>query len=139
VSVQPALADTEGAGQRPIVSPSSPSTALVDLAASVAGPPAEAMLGSYFATGDLDRLVAWLGGAGLTVRRARTETTDMAFESIDAFVRVEVGSTPLAAILTPEAIERLLVLARQRMAGYVLADGTARVPISAHVIAATPA
>ena len=109
---------------------------LVDLAARHAGPEAVAMLGAYWACGDLDELIATTSSAGLEPLSTRTRMGTACFDSIDEFVSVEVESTPVRERLTDDEYATLRSEAHRVLAPFVDADGRARIPIEGHLVAA---
>jgi hypothetical protein len=65
------------------------------MAARHAGPEATGLLGTYFASGDLDELRRLVEAAGLQITASRTHLGTVKCPSVDAFVATEVESTPL--------------------------------------------
>ena len=111
---------------------------LVDLAAEHAGPEAVAMLSAYWASGDLDELVATVRSAGLEILSTRTRMGTARFGSIDEFVSVEVESTPVRERLSDDEYDELRRRANAVLAGFTTADGAAEIPIEGHLVAARP-
>ena len=109
---------------------------LVMLAAHHAGPEAVAILGSYWACGDLDELLATVDAAGLDIIATRTRMGTARFASIDEFVSVEVESTPVRERLTDDQYQVLRHEANQVLGEFVAADGRAEIPIEGHLVAA---
>lgn len=111
---------------------------LVDLAARHAGPEAVAMLSAYWACGDLDDLLGTTRDAGLEALSTRTRMGTARFDSIDEFVSVEVESTPVRERLSDHEYDTLRHEANSVLEEFVAADGTARIPIEGHLVAARP-
>jgi ubiquinone/menaquinone biosynthesis C-methylase UbiE len=109
---------------------------LVDLAARHAGPEAVAMLGAYWACGDIDELLDTTSSAGLEPLSTRTRMGTASFDSIDEFVSVEVESTPVRERLTDDEYATLRSEANRVLAPFVDTDGRARIPIEGHLVAA---
>jgi len=57
-------------------------------------PEATGLLGTYFASGDLDELRRLVEAAGLQIAASRTHLGTVKCPSVDAFVATEVESTP---------------------------------------------
>lgn len=111
---------------------------LVELAADLAGPEAVAMLSAYWSCGDLDELSATVRSAGLDILSTRTRMGTARFGSIDEFVAVEVESTPVRERLTDGEYQELRRRASTVLGEFTAADGTARIPIEGHLVAARP-
>lgn len=106
------------------------------VAARHAGPEAVDLLGTYFVHGDLDNLGRLFADAGLEVSRIRTETSVMRFSSIDEFVNVEVGSTPLIQRLSEDALDRILEESRRVLGSFRTDDGVVGIPIRGLIVLA---
>lgn len=107
-----------------------------DVAARHAGPEAVDLLGTYFVHGDLDHLARLFAAAGLDVSEIRTETSVMRFSSIDEFVNVEVGSTPLVERLSDDVLGRILEESREVLASFGIEAGAVGIPITGHIVTA---
>jgi ubiquinone/menaquinone biosynthesis C-methylase UbiE len=108
----------------------------VELAAHHAGAEATGLLGTYFASGDLDELQRLVAAAGLHRTATRTYMGTVTCPSIDAFVATEVESTPLRERISDEVYARIREGARELLRPFTKADGTAAIPLEGHVIAA---
>jgi ubiquinone/menaquinone biosynthesis C-methylase UbiE len=108
----------------------------VELAARHAGPEATTLLGTYFASGDLDELQRLVEDAGLRVTATRTYMGTVTCPSVDAFVATEVESTPLRERLSDAVYARIREGARELLRPFTKADGAAAIPLEGHVIAA---
>jgi len=108
----------------------------VDVAARHAGPEAVNLLGTYWALGDLDRLAALFDAAGLVIAETRTHMGTAKFDSIDAMVRTEVESTPLADRLSSETYSKILVDAQKALERFCTDTGQLNLPITGHLITA---
>jgi hypothetical protein len=112
----------------------------VEMVARHAGPEALRLLGTYFASGDLDDLRALVDAAGLQLVATRTHLGKVTCPSIDAFVATEVESTPLRERISAEVYARIREEAGALLRPYTTRDGGAEIPLAGHVIAArTPA
>jgi len=108
----------------------------VEMAARHAGPEATGLLGTYFASGDLDELRALVEAAGLRVATTRTHLGTVRCPSVDAFVATEVESTPLRERISDEVYARIREGARELLAPFTKPGGAAEIPLEGHVIAA---
>ncbi len=102
-----------------------------------AGPEAVSMVSAYWALGNRDRLAELATSAGLEVIAARTRSIDIRYPSLEAMVRTEVDSTPLADRLRDDQYERILAECRARLSGFATGDGFAA-PLVGHVVTARP-
>ncbi|MFW3169645.1 methyltransferase domain-containing protein [Geodermatophilus sp. CPCC 206100] len=108
----------------------------VEMAVRHAGPAARALLGAYWACGDLDELRATLTDAGLIGVTTRTHLGTAAFDSPEALAVTEVEGSPLAQRIPPEVYERIRAGAREVLAPFTAPDGTLPAPFRAHLLAA---
>jgi ubiquinone/menaquinone biosynthesis C-methylase UbiE len=108
----------------------------VEMVARHAGSEALRLLGAYFASGDLDELRGLVDGAGLQVVATRTHQGKVQCPSIDAFVAMEVESTPLRERISDEVYARIREEARALLRPYTTPRGGAEIPLEGHVIAA---
>ncbi|HEU4370321.1 MAG TPA: methyltransferase domain-containing protein [Methylomirabilota bacterium] len=108
----------------------------VELAARHAGPEAIRLLGTYFASGDLEELRRLVEEGGLQIAATRTHLGRVRCPSIDAFVANEVESTPLRERISDEVYARIREGARELLRPYTQPGGAAEIPLEGHVIAA---
>jgi SAM-dependent methyltransferase len=111
---------------------------LVAAAARHAGPEAVDLLSSYWVAGDHDDLRGWFASAGLTVRRFDTRLGTAHFPSLEQVVRVEVESTPLRDRISDATYGAILADAVAALAPFETPEGRAEIPISGHLVVATP-
>jgi ubiquinone/menaquinone biosynthesis C-methylase UbiE len=117
--------------------PSQPAYApFVEMAARHAGPEAVALLGTYFASGDLDELHHLIDAAGLERAVTRPYVGTVRCPSVDAFVGTEVESTPLRARIDDGVYARIREEARGILRPFTRPDGAAEIPLRGHLIAA---
>jgi SAM-dependent methyltransferase len=112
---------------------------LIAVAARHAGADATDLLGSYWVLGDLEFFSELAGAAGLRVITARTRTGTARFPSVDELVTTEVRSTPLMDRIDDVTYQRILDDARAELERFVSASGQVELPITGHLITATPA
>jgi ubiquinone/menaquinone biosynthesis C-methylase UbiE len=111
----------------------------VQMAARHAGSEAIGLLGTYFASGDLDELRGLVEAAGLRIAATRTHRGTVRCPSVDAFVVTEVESTPLRARISDEVYARIREEARELLRPFTKPGGAAEIPLEGHVIAARKA
>ena len=111
----------------------------VEMAARLAGPEATGLLGTYFASGDLDELQRLVEAAGLHVAATRTHLGTVKCPSVDAFVATEVESTPLRERISDEVYARIREGARELLRRFTKPGGAAEIPLEGQVIAARKA
>lgn len=107
----------------------------VRVAARHAGPEAIALLGTYWAAGDLGELSRLLTDAGLQTVSSVTRHGTARFGSIDQMITTEVESTPLVDLLTPEMYQHLRADAQEALRSFTTPDGTAALPLVGHIVA----
>lgn len=107
----------------------------VGMAARHAGPEAARLLGTYFASGDLDELGRLVEAAGLHIATTRTHLGTVKCPSVDAFVATEVESTPLRERISDEVYARIRAEARELLRPFTRPGGAAEIPLEGHVIA----
>ena len=110
----------------------------VDVAARHAGPEAAALLGAYWACGDLEELTGWCATAGLDVVAVHTRSTVAGFASPDDLVATEVEGSPLAARIDAGVYERIRVDAARVLEAFVDRAGRFAPPLVGHVVIARP-
>ena len=108
----------------------------VGMAARHAGSHAAGLLGTYFASGDLDELRRLVEAAGLHIAAVRTHVGTVKCPSIDAFVATEVDSTPLRERISEEVYARIREEARDLLRPFTKPGGAAEIPLEGHVIVA---
>ena len=112
---------------------------LMAVAARYAGPDATDLLGSYWVLGDLDAVSELAAAAGLRLVTSRSRIGTARFASIEDLVDTEVRSTPLMDRIDDAIYQRILDDTRAELARFVTASGQVELPITGHLIIATPA
>jgi ubiquinone/menaquinone biosynthesis C-methylase UbiE len=108
----------------------------VEMAARHAGPEATGLLGTYFASGDLDELRRLVDAAGLRVAATRTHLGTVRCPSVDAFVATEVESTPLRERISDDVYACIREGAHEVLRPFTKPGGAAEIPLEGHVIVA---
>lgn len=106
----------------------------VEIAVRHVGPAAADLLGSYWVSGDLDRLQVLFAEAGLTVTATKTHVGTARFRSLQELVRIEVESTPLIDRITDDIYGAILADACDALAQFETPEGKVEVPIVGHVL-----
>ena len=102
------------------------------------GDRATELISAYFSLGDPDLVGDLMRRAGLEVTVARTEQGTVRFSSVEQFVQGEIDGSPLAHHLDAGTYERLMGDCRNELAEFIAPDGTTRLPIEGHIVAARP-
>lgn len=110
-----------------------------DVAGQHIGDRATELISAYFSLGDRDLVAELMGRAGLAVTEARTELGTVRFGSIEEFVRGEINGSPLAEGLDAGTYAQLMRDCRDELGEFIAPDGTTRLPIEGHIVAARPA
>ncbi len=108
----------------------------VAMAAEMAGREAAALLGTYFACGDLEELTALFEAAALRVVEASTPLGTYRAPSVDAFVTTEVESTPLVERISDDEYRRIRDGAREVLSPFVLPGGSVEAPFGCNLVVA---
>lgn len=108
----------------------------VDMAARHAGGDAMALLGTYFACGNLDQLTGLVESAGLRITTAHTRHGTYRAPSVDAFVTTEVESTPLLERISDEIYRSIRGDAHTVLAPFVTSDGRVEAPFECNIVVA---
>jgi ubiquinone/menaquinone biosynthesis C-methylase UbiE len=94
------------------------------------------LLDTYWAAGDLSRLVTSLERVGLPVVETRTMLGTARYGSVEKLVEMEVKGTPLADRLSDRQVEQILAESSALFARFLNAHGELEMPIRAHLVAA---
>jgi hypothetical protein len=109
---------------------------LVDIAARQCGRQAADVLAAPFVLGDqaeLAKLFVYsnISGASVTLHEGLIR-----FSSVKEFIRIEVKGSPLADMLSDEAMETLAVESERALAEFVVPSGEIIMPMDAHIATA---
>src|SRR5262245_45509145 len=108
----------------------------VEMVVRHAGPDAHSLLSAYFVCGNLAELTSLLRSAGLDVVTSQTTLGHVKLDSVEAFVAVELKSTPLGGRMSSEVHERIRADAREVLRPFTASSGAVDVPLEGHVVAA---
>jgi ubiquinone/menaquinone biosynthesis C-methylase UbiE len=106
----------------------------VDIVARHAGDSARGLVTTYFALGDVHQLTRLFTDAGLAVTTATESIGESRFGSVDEFVAIEIGSTPLGERLDPAARQRILTDCHEALGSWRGADGSLRFAFHCSVV-----
>ena len=115
-----------------------PYEVFVDIVTRHAGPSARNLVTTYFALGDIARLMELFADAGLRVQVATNPAGESQFGSIDGFVTIEIDRTPLGERLDPAARQAITADCRDALAAWRTADGSLRFPFVTNLVVARP-
>ena len=108
----------------------------VDMAVRHAGDDAASVLGAYWVCGDLGKLCALVGSAGLQVTDTWTHLGTARFDSPAHLATVEVEGSPLAERISADAYARIRADAADVLQPFVGTDGRLDAPLRGHLVAA---
>ncbi len=109
---------------------------LVDIAARQCGREAAGVLAAPFVLGDQARLAALFAAAGIRGAEIALHEGTVRFPSVKELVRVEVKGSPLAGMLSDDAMEKLAAESERALAEFVVSSGEIVMPLDAHIVTA---
>jgi hypothetical protein len=110
----------------------------VEMVARRTGPAAIELLSTYFRCGNTDELRDLVTTAGLHVRAVTAPEGRYRAPSVDAFVAIEVESTPLRERISDDAYRAIRADAHDVLAPFTRSDGAVDAPFTANLVAAQP-
>jgi SAM-dependent methyltransferase len=110
---------------------------LVEIAARRCGPEAADVLAAPFVLGDQGELAGLFAGSGIPDAEVTFHEGSIRFPSVQEFVRIEVKGSPLAEMVTDEAMQALAVESESALAEFVVSSGEVVMPMDAHIVTAT--
>lgn len=120
--------------------PSTPGyDAMTDLLQRLFGTGAADALRAPFSLGDKLKLLPYFADAGLADVRVATHEGTTNFESIDAWVHINIKGWTLADMIDDAQLEQLLAASRTECRRFVQADGRVVFPVPAHIVTAARA
>ena len=108
----------------------------VEMAVRHAGEDADSVLGSYWTHGDLGKLCALVGSAGLQVTDTWTHLGTARFDSPAHLATVEVEGSPLIERISADVYARIRGDATEVLRPFVGTDGRLDAPLRGHLVAA---
>jgi SAM-dependent methyltransferase len=109
---------------------------LVDIAARRCGGEAADVLAAPFVLGDQADLTKLFVGSGVPGASVTLHEGSIRFPSVKEFIRIEVEGSPLADMLSDDAMETLAVESESALAGFVVPSGETIMPMDAHIVTA---
>lgn len=109
---------------------------LVDVAARQCGREAADVLAAPFVLGDQAKVLDLVVASGIPGAEVTLHEDSVRFSSVEEFVRVEVEGSPLADLLSNDAMQMLAAESATSLAEFVAASGEIVMPIGAHIITA---
>jgi SAM-dependent methyltransferase len=112
---------------------------LVDVAAQQCGRQAADVLAAPFVLGDRAKLARLFADSGISGARVTLHEGSIRFPSVEEFIRIEVKGSPLAEMVSDEAMEALAAESESALAEFVVPSGELVMPMDAHIVTATKA
>jgi SAM-dependent methyltransferase len=109
---------------------------LVDIAARQCGDEAAGVLRAPFVLGDRAELAKLFADGGIPGAEVTLHAGSIRFPSIREFVRTEVKGSPLAGMLSDDAMETLAAESERTLAAFVVPSGEIIMPMDAHIVTA---
>jgi SAM-dependent methyltransferase len=109
---------------------------LVDIATRQCGGQAADVLAAPFVLGDQAELAKLFVDSGISGASVTLHEGSIRFPSIKEFVRIEVKGSPLADMLSDEAMENLARESEHALAEFVVPSGEIIMPMDAHIVTA---
>jgi ubiquinone/menaquinone biosynthesis C-methylase UbiE len=112
--------------------------AVTELLEELFGPEAAKSIQAPYSLGDLPRLTALFDGAGMSDITVHTITGQARFASLESWVYTDIKGWTLADVIDAEGYERLRQRAPQKLARFVLPDGSVQFDAPAHIVTVSP-
>jgi SAM-dependent methyltransferase len=112
---------------------------LVEVAARRCGREAAEILAAPFVLGDPAELAKLFHDSGIAGARVTLREGSIRFPSVEEFVRIEVKGSPLAEMVSDEAMEALALESESALAEFVEPSGEIVMPMDAHIVTASKA
>ena len=109
---------------------------LVDIAARQCGGEAAGVLAAPFVLGDQTELAKLFVESGIPGASVALHEGSIRFPSVKEFIRIEVEGSPLADMLSDDAMETLAAQSERALAEFVVPSGEIIMPMDAHVVTA---
>jgi ubiquinone/menaquinone biosynthesis C-methylase UbiE len=110
---------------------------LVDIAARQCGRDAADVLAAPFVLGDHSELAKLFVDSGISGATVALHEGSIRFASVKEFVRIEVKGSPLADMLSDNAMEALAAESEDALAEFVVPSGEIIMPMDAHIVTAS--
>jgi ubiquinone/menaquinone biosynthesis C-methylase UbiE len=110
---------------------------LVDIASRQCGREAANVLAAPFVIGDRAELAKLFVDSGIPAAEVSLQAGSIRFASVKEFIRIEVKGSPLANLLSDDAMEALAAESESSLAEFVLHSGEIVMPMNAHIVTAS--
>ena len=94
------------------------------------------MLAAPFVLGDQAELAKLFVDSGISGANVTLHEGSIRFPSVKEFIRVEVKGSPLADMLSDDAMETLAAESERALAEFVVPSGEIIMPMDAHIVTA---
>jgi SAM-dependent methyltransferase len=109
---------------------------LVDIASRQCGREAANVLAAPFVIGDRAELAKLFVDSGISGAKVTLHAGSIRFNSVREFIRIEVKGSPLADLLSDDAMETLAAESESALAEFVVPSGEIIMPMYAHIVTA---
>ena len=109
---------------------------LVDIAARQCGRAAADVLTAPFVLGDQAELAKLFIDSGISGATVTLHEGSIRFPSVREFIRIEVKGSPLADMLSDDAMEAVAAESERALAEFVVPSGEIVMPMDAHIVTA---
>jgi ubiquinone/menaquinone biosynthesis C-methylase UbiE len=110
---------------------------LVEIAARQCGPEAADVLAAPFVLGDPAEFAKLLADSGISGARVTLHEGSIRFPSVQEFIRIEVKGSPLADMLSDDAMQSLATESEDALVEFVVPSGEIVMPMDAHIATAS--
>jgi hypothetical protein len=112
---------------------------LVDIAARQCGREAADVLAAPFVLGDQGELAELFVSSGISEARVTLHEGSIRFPSVREFIRIEVKGSPLADMVSDDAMQNLAGESEAALVEFVVPSGEIVMPMDAHIVTASKA
>ena len=109
---------------------------LVDIATRLCGGEAADVLAAPFVLGDQAELAKLFVDSGIPGASVTLRGGSIRFPSVKEFIRIEVKGSPLAEMVSDDAMENLAAESEKALAEFVVASGEVVMPMDAQIVTA---
>jgi ubiquinone/menaquinone biosynthesis C-methylase UbiE len=110
---------------------------LVELTDRQCGRKAADVLAAPFVLGDRTELAKLVADSGIAGADVTLHEGSIRFPSVTEFIRIEVKGSPLAGMLTDDAMQSLAAESEHALAEFVVPSGEIVMPMDAHIVTAS--
>ncbi|MCA1439998.1 methyltransferase domain-containing protein [Ensifer sp. IC4062] len=110
---------------------------LVDIATRQCGRRAAGVLAAPFVLGDQAELAKLFVDSGISGATVTLHEGSIRFSSAKEFIRIEVKGSPLAEMVSDDAMETLAAESERALAEFVVPSGEIVMPLNAHIVIAS--